>query len=86
MVTVTQSQKPFLWITFIFPIIPIIVPGNSKVKKLSANLMDSGYGVFPVLSPTVTEGLERLRLIVHAFNTEEEIQQIVQLINSKLNG
>ncbi|HZJ21322.1 MAG TPA: 8-amino-7-oxononanoate synthase, partial [Pricia sp.] len=36
--------------------------------------------VRPILSPTVPEGQERLRICLHTFNTEKEITEVLQLL------
>ncbi|GAB3196841.1 8-amino-7-oxononanoate synthase [Pontibacter aydingkolensis] len=51
-----------------------------KLKELAFYLQQNGFDVRPVLSPTVPQGQERLRVIVHAYNTEEEIEGLVQAI------
>ncbi|MEO8534532.1 MAG: pyridoxal phosphate-dependent aminotransferase family protein [Flavobacterium sp.] len=57
-----------------------IVPGNEKVKKLAQQLQDKGFDVKPILSPTVPEGQERLRFCIHSYNSEEEINQVLELL------
>lgn len=57
-----------------------IVPGNEKVKQLAQQLQDKGFDVKPILSPTVPEGQERLRFCIHSYNSEEEINQILELL------
>ncbi|WP_347158151.1 aminotransferase class I/II-fold pyridoxal phosphate-dependent enzyme [Pontibacter chitinilyticus] len=54
--------------------------GTAKLKALAAQVQQQGFDVRPVLSPTVPKGLERLRIIVHAFNTAEEIEGLVKAI------
>jgi len=57
-----------------------IVPGNKEVKLLAAKLQENGYDVRPILSPTVPQGSERLRICLHSFNTPEEIKGLVKLM------
>ena len=57
-----------------------IVPGNELVKRLSKNLSSHGFDAKPILSPTVPEGTERLRICIHSFNTEAEIRKLVELL------
>lgn len=57
-----------------------IVPGNEKVKQLAQQLQDKGFDVKPILSPTVPEGQERLRFCIHSYNSEEEINQVLELL------
>lgn len=57
-----------------------IVPGNEKVKQLAQQLQDRGYDVKPILSPTVPEGQERLRFCIHSYNSQEEINQVLEFL------
>lgn len=59
------------------PILPWIIPGNEACRKKSEDLRKSGFEVRAILSPTVPEGGERLRIILHVFNTREEIEKLV---------
>lgn len=58
-----------------------VISGVEKVKRLSQELEKKGFNVKPILSPTVPEGQERLRICLHTFNTEEEITTLLDLIN-----
>jgi 8-amino-7-oxononanoate synthase len=57
-----------------------IVPGNESVKQLAQQLQDKGFDVKPILSPTVPEGQERLRFCIHSYNSEEEINHVLELL------
>ncbi len=54
----------------------IIVPGNLQVKAASRELQDAGFDVRPIMHPTVPIGSERIRICLHAFNTEKEIEDL----------
>jgi 8-amino-7-oxononanoate synthase len=56
----------------------VIVPGYEQVTKAASHLQSAGYDVRPILSPTVREGQERLRICLHTFNTEKEMQGLVK--------
>lgn len=62
------------------PIQCIIIPGNEQVKLVAKSIQKMGYDVRPVLSPTVPKGRERLRICLHAFNTEKEVLGLVEAI------
>jgi len=51
----------------------VIVPGNTAVKRLTGFLQEKNLDCRPILSPTVKEGEERIRICLHSFNTNEEI-------------
>jgi 8-amino-7-oxononanoate synthase len=57
-----------------------VVSGNEAVKKVSTKLKKEGFDVKPILSPTVPEGKERLRICLHSFNTSKEIEKLVALL------
>nr|WP_242156365.1 8-amino-7-oxononanoate synthase [Aestuariivivens sediminis] len=58
-----------------------VIPGNAKVKHLARILQSNGYGVKPILSPTVPKGQERLRFCLHAYNSEEEIIHVLETLS-----
>lgn len=62
------------------PIQAVIVPGNEKVKATATALQANGFDVRPILSPTVPGGTERLRIVLHAYNTEEEVELLGRLL------
>lgn len=51
---------------------------GEKVRAKAEHLMKAGLDCRPILSPTVPQGKERIRLCIHAFNTEEEIDLLIQ--------
>jgi len=62
------------------PIQAIIMGSNSKAKELAAALQKTGMQVNPILHPTVPLGMERLRICLHSFNTQEEIELLFETI------
>lgn len=54
-----------------------IIPGNEQVKQIANQLQMAGLDVRPILSPTVPQGKERLRIILHTFNTLSEIDKLI---------
>jgi len=63
----------------------IIVPGNRNAKQMAEHLQKKGFDVRAILSPTVLPGMERLRICIHTFNTEEEIIGLGSAISQHLN-
>lgn len=55
----------------------IVIPGNECVKSSARNIQEAGFDVRPILRPTVPAGSERLRICLHAFNTEEDISRLI---------
>jgi 8-amino-7-oxononanoate synthase len=64
------------------PIQGVVVPGNEAVKKLAAYLQQNGLDVRPILYPTVPKEKERLRIVLHSFNTEGEVGKLVEVLRS----
>jgi len=62
------------------PIQIVIVPGNDQVKAVAGALQAGGLDVRPILYPTVPAGSERLRIVLHAFNSMNELQQLLQVL------
>ncbi len=62
------------------PIQICITPTNQRARQLAQMLQTSGFDVRAILSPTVPAGQERLRICLHAYNTNEEIKQLLELI------
>ncbi|KYG72505.1 aminotransferase class I/II-fold pyridoxal phosphate-dependent enzyme [Roseivirga echinicomitans] len=62
----------------------VITSGNQKAKSTSNELQESGFDVRPILSPTVKEGEERLRICIHSFNSKNEVMGLAHGLNSLL--
>lgn len=64
------------------PIQTLIIPGNEKVKLLEKKLLENKIWCKAILSPTVPEGMERLRVSVHSFNKKKHIERLFELVES----
>ena len=62
------------------PIQAVVVAGNDAVKKLAETLQKNNFDIRPILYPTVPKGKERLRIVLHSFNTMEEVERLVELL------
>ncbi len=63
-----------------------IIPGAEQVKRCAQNLRATGYDAKPILSPTVPEGKERLRLCLHAYNLQSDMDQLLHVISKAKDG
>jgi 8-amino-7-oxononanoate synthase len=63
-----------------------IIPGNKRVKQIAALLQDQGFDVKAILAPTVVAGQERLRICLHAFNSKQQIDQLLQALTHSLGS
>jgi 8-amino-7-oxononanoate synthase len=59
----------------------VIVPGNDAVKNIAQQLQQNNLDVRPVLYPTVPLGKERLRIVLHAFNTLQQVEQLIKILS-----
>ena len=66
------------------PIQAIQVAGSGACRRAATALQSAGYAVLPILSPTVAEGSEQLRVCLHSFNTEKEIKELIETIRNYL--
>lgn len=60
---------------------PVVVPGNAEVRKAASELVAHGFDIRPIVSPTVKEGTERLRICLHTYNTDEAILRLTEKLN-----
>ncbi len=60
------------------PIQVVIVPGNEAVRAVAAKLKTARLDVRPILYPTVPRGGERLRIVLHSFNREEDVDRLIR--------
>jgi 8-amino-7-oxononanoate synthase len=58
------------------------VEGNAAVKRAAKSLSLLGFDVRPLMSPTVRRGRELLRICLHAFNTEKEVEGLIDIIKA----
>ena len=59
-----------------------IFPGNENVKTIAFDLQKKGFNVKAIVSPTVPEGQERLRICLHNYNSQKEISDLLQLLSN----
>jgi 8-amino-7-oxononanoate synthase len=65
------------------PIQALIVADNERCKQLAACLQNHGLQVNPILHPTVPQGMERLRICLHTYNTTQQIDLLMRVIAGK---
>lgn len=63
------------------PIQIVIIPGNDVVKEIAEKLQNADLDVRPILYPTVPAGKERLRIVLHSFNTLEEVERLIKILS-----
>lgn len=78
-----EADLPYEKLVSDTPIQVVIIPGNEAVKEVAARLQDAGLDVRPILYPTVPKGGERLRIVLHAFNTEAEVKKLIAMLQKE---
>ena len=66
----------------IAPIYTFLVPGNKRAKEVAKIIQENGFDVKAILSPTVPEGKERIRICIHSYNSQDEIVALVKVLQS----
>ncbi len=61
-----------------------IIPGNQNVKNIAKQIQEKGFDAKAILSPTVPEGQERLRICLHSYNSKDEISEMLRLLSNCL--
>jgi 8-amino-7-oxononanoate synthase len=66
------------------PIQGVVIPGNEAVVAVEAALARAGIAVKAIRHPTVPAGAERLRICLHSYNTEAEIDRLWSVLREQL--
>ncbi|OSX59587.1 hypothetical protein POSPLADRAFT_1150265 [Postia placenta MAD-698-R-SB12] len=69
-----RNNPPEFPVEIVSPIFPII---TSAPISLASFLQRLGYAALPIPYPVVPRGQERIRIVVHARNTEEEVDGLL---------
>jgi 8-amino-7-oxononanoate synthase len=64
----------------------LLLNSNEKAREVAAQLQHNGLDVRAILSPTVKQGSERIRICLHAFNTVNEILLLTSTLNTLINA
>jgi 8-amino-7-oxononanoate synthase len=66
------------------PIQVVIIPGNDDVKRIASHLQENNLDVRAIVYPTVPKGSERLRVVLHSFNSVDEVGNLIKLLNVEM--
>jgi len=64
------------------PIQSVVIPGNEQVKAAAALCQQHNFDVRAILYPTVPKESERLRVVLHSFNTVEEVNTLTHILSA----
>ena len=59
----------------------IVLKSNEMAREAAKQLQMNNFDVRPILSPTVAQGTERIRICLHNFNTENEVTLLAATLN-----
>lgn len=62
------------------PVQGVVIPGNHAAKQAEYALREAGIDARAILSPTVPAGSERLRLVLHAYNTNAQLEELYKVL------
>jgi 8-amino-7-oxononanoate synthase len=81
LVNVFQSlDLPFSKLLSSSPLQALIIPGNAEVTKMALELQSEGFDCRAIRYPTVPKSKERIRVVLHAFNSTTEIENLGKAI------
>lgn len=64
------------------PIQAVLTRGNEHTRSIAQRLQQAGLDVRPILHPTVPKGSERLRIVLHSFNTPAEVAHLIKVLQA----
>lgn len=62
------------------PIQGVVASGNERVLNLERLIVEGGFEVKAIRAPTVSKGSERIRVCLHSYNTEPEMQALWEIV------
>lgn len=62
----------------------VLIPGNENVRAVASHLQQNDLDVRPILYPSVPKLGERLRIVLHSFNTIEQIDTLCNSMSLKM--
>jgi 8-amino-7-oxononanoate synthase len=80
--TFQDADLPYKKLRSTTPIQHLLIPGIDEVNHIAEQIKKAGYDVRPVFYPSVPKGEERLRIVLHSFNTRGEVSWLIQAINA----
>ncbi|MCP4092117.1 MAG: dethiobiotin synthase [Planctomycetes bacterium] len=67
------------------PIVPVIIGDSERTMLVAQKMRDAGFDVRGVRPPTVPAGTSRLRIVVHANHSEEQITSLAKVLIEALS-
>jgi 8-amino-7-oxononanoate synthase len=79
-----QLAPDATWLASTSPIQSLLIPSNAAVRQVATIMQVAGFDVRPIVSPTVAAGQERIRICLHSYNTEAEIDGLLLALGGAL--
>lgn len=57
---------------------------KEKLLKIEQKLLNNNINIKSIFSPTVPENQERIRIILHSYNTKTEVQKLIKIIQENV--
>lgn len=86
---ILPKNNPIYLIESSSPIQALVIPGNRVCTEFCDRLCAASkqrIRLFPIKSPTVPKGTERVRIIIHAHNSIEQVRWLVRLLVCNLQS
>lgn len=80
----SRVERHLLQCPVVCPETPIFAILSSQSRALAAHCQQSGFVVRAIMPPTVPSGHERIRVCLHAGNTTEQVERLVNTIRTWL--
>ncbi|AWL09993.1 8-amino-7-oxononanoate synthase [Aquirufa nivalisilvae] len=61
-----------------------IVPGNQEVRRIAQVAQEKGFGLKPIVYPTVPKEEERIRITLSALTQQKDMLDLIQLLESNI--
>ena len=63
-----------------------VISGNKNAKYIADEINEAGFAVKAIRSPTVPKNQERIRICLHSFNTELEIDSLLKKLDQLIKS
>ncbi len=80
--TFQDADLPYEKLESDTPIQHLLVNSLEEANHVAEQIKKAGFDVRPVYYPAVPKGQERVRVVLHSFNTRGEVSWLIQAINS----
>ncbi|KAH8176571.1 aminotransferase class I and II domain-containing protein [Sarocladium implicatum] len=79
---ICAGREQLIWIDTAAPRSPILPLMSPRPRELAEYCQGRGFVVRPIVAPTVPVGSERLRICLHAANTQEQVEALVSTVEA----